>query len=161
MNKITNDYIISLLTNYRSNKRRAIQLTYELENLQAITPDEMLEALSLSRPDRGVPHTGQVSDKTSRIALSYQEETAKVNGQAQKALLSTLLPLSQELDRLEHYICALDPKQYLVITRLFFDGRSQAEVAEELACSVRTVRYLKQAAIETLVEMYRFAQRTL
>lgn len=158
MNKITNDYIISLLTNYRSNKRRTIQLTYELEHLQTIAPDEMLEALSLSRPEGEVSHTSHISDKTSRVALSYRDETDKANSQAQKALLATLLPLSQELDRLEHYICALDPKQYLVITRLFFDGRSQAEVAEELACSVRTVRYLKQAAIETLVEMYQFAQ---
>lgn len=158
MNKITNDYIISLLTNYRSNKRRAIQLTYELEHLQAITPNEMLEALSLSRPEGEVSHTSHISDKTSRVALSYQDETDKANSQAQKALLATLLPLSQELDRLEHYICALNPKQYLVITRLYFDECSQAEVAEELSCSVRTVRSLKQAAIETLVEMYQFAQ---
>lgn len=161
LNKITNDYIISLLTNYRSNKRRAIQLTYELENLQTITPDEMLEALSLSHPNGEVSHTSQVSDKTSRIALSYQEEAAKANGQAQKALLSTLLPLSQELDRLEHYICALDPKQYLVITRLFFDGHSQAEVAEELSCSAKTVRSLKTAAIKTLTEMYLLAQSVI
>lgn len=146
--------------NYRSNKRRSIQLTYELENLQTVTPDEMLEALSLSHTCGEVSHTSQVSDKTSRIALSYRDEASKANSQVQKTILSTLLPLSQELDRLEHYVCALDQKQYLVITRLFFEGRSQADVAEELSCTDRTVRSLRQTAIETLAEMYRFAQST-
>ena len=161
LNKITNDYIIGLLTNYRSNKRRAIQLAYELENRKTITPDEMLEALALSRPFGEVFHTSQLSDKTFRTALNYQAAASKENDQVKESLISSLLPLLQELDRLEHYICALDPKQYLVITRLFFDRHSQSAVAEELTCSVRTVRYLKQAAIETLVEMYQFAQSAL
>lgn len=121
----------------------------------------MLEALALSRPFGEVFHTSQLSDKTFRTALNYQAAASKANDQVKESLLSSLLPLLQELDRLEHYICALDPKQYLVITRLFFDGHSQSAVAEELTCSVRTVRYLKQAAIETLVEMYQFAQSAL
>ena len=110
LNKITNDYIIGLLTNYRSNKRRAIQLAYELENRKTITPDEMLEALALSRPFGEVFHTSQLSDKTFRTALNYQAAASKENDQVKESLISSLLPLLQELDRLEHYICALDPK---------------------------------------------------
>ena len=87
MNKITNDYIIGLLTNYRSNKRRAIQLAYELENRKTITPDEMLEALALSRPFGEVFHTSQLSDKTFRTALNYQAAASKENDQVKELSL--------------------------------------------------------------------------
>lgn len=161
MAQITREQIIDLLTNYRSNKRKAVQLTYELEHLQSVTPEEMLEAMIFSRPSEPGGHSGQVSDKTFRIALNYREETAQMNSQTQSALLTVLLPLLRELDRLEHYVRTLDRRQTLVMTRLFFEGHSQEDVAEELGCSARTVRSLKQAAIDVLTEMYQLTEHVI
>lgn len=158
MDDAVRNYVVNLLTNYRSNKRKAIQLMYEMENLRSVTPMEMLEAMSFSRPYGESRPSGHISDKTSQIALSYQVEATKANDQAQSDLLSTLLPLLKELDRLEYYVRTLGGRQTLVITRLFFEGYPQEDVAVELACSSRTIRSLKQAAVDTLAEMYQLAE---
>jgi len=47
-------------------------------------------------------------DKTLYIAMNYQETAANLNNESQGEIVSMLIPLEREIDRLEHYVALLD-----------------------------------------------------
>lgn len=72
-------------------------------------------------------------------------------------LVSRLVPLEQEINRLEHYVALLEPRQTEVIRRIFFDSQSLPEICKEMGYSTKTVRAIRNHAIEELTAMYAFA----
>ena len=73
-------------------------------------------------------------------------------------LLSKLTAaLEQEINRLEHYVALLEPRQTEVIRRTFFDSQSLPEICKGMGYSTKTVRAIRNHAIEELAAMYAFA----
>lgn len=132
MNNYT-DHVTSLLQNYRTTKRKIEQLRYELEHPTRVTPDEMIEA------------------------MNFQSAADEANASLTHDLVSRLVPLEQEINRLEHYVALLDPRQTEVIRRIFFDSQSLPEICKEMGYSTKTVRAIRNHAIEELAAMYAFA----
>lgn len=156
MNNFT-DYITSLLQNYRATKRKIEQLRYELEHPARVSPDEMIEAMNFAKGDGKSHPSGSVSNKTLYIAMNFQSAADEANAALTHDLVSRLVPLEQEINRLEHYVALLEPRQAAVIRMFYFEGLSWQKIGEELNATVRTLQNSRNEAIKALVEMYEYA----
>ena len=157
MNHNAKDQVLSLLQSYRATKRKIEQLRYELEHPAKVTPDEMIEAMNFAKGDGEGRPSGNVSNKTLYIAMNFQSAADEANASLTHDLVSRLVPLEQEINRLEHYVALLDPRQTEVIRRIFFDSQSLPEICKEMGYSTKTVRAIRNHAIEELAAMYAFA----
>ena len=157
MNHNAKDQVLSLLRNYRATKRKIEQLRYELEHPARVTPDEMIEAMNFAKGDGEGRPSGSVSNKTLYIAMNFQSAADEANAALTHDLVSRLVPLEQEINRLEHYVALLEPRQTEVIRRIFFDSQSLPEICKEMGYSTKTVRAIRNHAIEELAAMYEFA----
>lgn len=119
MNHNAKDQVLSLLQSYRATKRKIEQLRYELEHPARVTPDEMIEAMNFAKGDGEGRPSGSVSNKTLYIAMNFQSAADEANAALTHDLVSRLVPLEQEINRLEHYVALLEPRQTEVIRRIF------------------------------------------
>lgn len=157
MNTDTKQLVISFLEAYQKHLRQIALLRYELAHPAHVTPGEMLDAMSFAHGDGSGYSKGHISNKTLYIALNYREQADKINAKEQDRIVSKLIPLEQQIDRLEHYVTLLEARQAVVIRRHYFEGCSWEQVGEELQLSPKTLRKVKSEAIAALAEMYEFA----
>ena len=64
-----------------------------------------------------------ISNKTLYIAMNFQSASDEVNAALTHDLVSRLVPLEQEINRLEHYVALLEPRQAEVIRLAYFSQR--------------------------------------
>ncbi len=158
MNEAIKARVISLLEKYPENIRKIAQLRYELEHPSKVSPSEVIETMALGHKDGdGISPTGYVSDKTRYIALNYQEEVAKLKAEAVEGIAGKLFPLEREVGRLEYYVGLLNERQAIIIRRHYFDGLTLVQLGSDLRLSPKTLRKLKNEAIDTLAEMYEYS----
>ena len=160
MNSDTRSYVITLLETYQERQRKIAMLHYELEHPAHMSEAEMISAMALGhgagRSDGRVE--GHISDKTLYIALNYQNKVDKMNADTKEEIVVQLVEMEQEQKRLEYYVSLLAQRQAEVVKLTFFEGCAQNDVARELAIVPRTVRRIKEEAVDKLVEMYSFAK---
>ena len=132
-------------------------LRYELEHPIEVSDNEMLEAMSFLKGSGGVP-LGGVSNKTLYIALNYHDAAGHLNADARNDLVKRLLPLENEINRLEYYVKMLSEREQNIIRKCYFEGRQQQDVAVELGVTAWTVRKYRDQAVDKLSEMYVFAE---
>ena len=160
MNSDTKSYVVNLLETYQERKRKIAMLHYELEHPAHTSEAEMISAMALGpgagRNDSHIE--GHISDKTLYIALNYQSKVAKMNADTKEEIVVQLVEMEHEQKRLEYYVSLLAYRQAEVIKLTFFERCSQNDVARKLAIVPRTVRRIKEEAVDKLVEMYSFAE---
>lgn len=146
------------LKKYNQNKQRLAALKYELENFSGVDSDEVISSMNFSHGETGgQTSTGHVSDKTYHIALSYQDEADRQAAEARAAIVEEYRSLTKEVERLDHYITLLEPQEGAVIRMAYVEHKTNDEIADTMNVSTRTVRYIRNRALENLCEMYRLA----
>jgi len=150
------EYVVDLLKTYPEREWKIALLHYELEHAAHTSGDEMIQAMALGHRDGGGPSDGHISDKTLYIALNYQNKADKLNADLRTEITLQLVTLEQEQRRLNYYVSLLEDRQAAAIRLFYFKGYSQNEVAQELAIVPRTVRRIRDEAVEKLIELYSF-----
>ena len=145
---------MTLLQNYRATKRKIEQLRYELEHPTRVTPDEMIEAMNFAKGDGEGRPSGSVSNKTLYIAMNFQSAADEANASLTHDLVSRLVPLEQEINRLEHYVALLEPRQAEVIRLAYFEGHTWQQISAKTQITTRTLYKIRNQAVEELAEMY-------
>lgn len=148
------DYVTSLLQNYRATKRKIEQLRYELEHPAHVTADEMIEAMNFAKGDGESRPSGSVSNKTLYIAMNFQSAADEANAALTHDLVSRLVPLEQEINRLEHYVALLEPRQAEVIRLAYFEGHTWQQISAKTQITTRTLYKIRNQAVEELAGMY-------
>ena len=148
--------VMDLLKNYITNHRKMAVLRYELEHPSNVTPDEVIDAMAFAHSGDGVPPTGHISNKTLYIALNYQEKVDAANRETASTIAAQLWELEREYDRLSFYMSLLPERDASVIRLLFMEGKSNEEAAEALHVAARTLRELRNRAIEDLCKLYEY-----
>ena len=153
-------YVTRLLETCQERKRKIALLHYELDHPAHASETEMISAMALGHGDgNGGGHVeGHISDKTLYIALNYQSKVDKMNADTKEEIVVQLVEMEHEQKRLEYYVSLLAYRQAEVIKLTFFERCSQNDVARKLAIVPRTVRRIKEEAVDKLVEMYSFAE---
>lgn len=146
--------IIALLKAYSDRERKIAVLHYELAHSAKASSDEVIEAMALGHGDGEGRPSGHVSDKTLYIALNYQEKVEKLNFDTADEISRQLVELEQEQNRLKYYMSLLDSTQAKTIQFLYIKKMTQKDAEKVLGYSAKTIRKLRDNALDTLVSMY-------
>ena len=155
----TKAYVVDLLESYRRRSKQIELLHYELSHPTDISENEMIGALALAHGESGGTG-GHISDKTLYIAMNYQQRTENAKQETRTEIVSQLVELESQQERLNYYVSFLKSRHAELLRLLYFEGYSQEECAGKLEVTARTVRRVKDEAIDELAEMYSFTRRS-
>ena len=160
MNSDMRDRVINLLETCPERKRKIALLHYELEHPACTTEAEMISAMALVHGDgsNNGHMDGHISDKTLYIALNFQNRTEKLNADVKQEIVMQLVELEQEQKRLNYYITLLDERKAIVLQLIYFKKLPLEEIASRIGVVLRTVRKIRDRAIDELVRMYDFTK---
>lgn len=151
--------VLALLKGYAEDKKRLALLWREWGNPVTISAHEMLEAMSFSKGTDGVkPSAGHISDKTYQIATQYREMAIQRNQKERQELLDQIERLEQKLRRIEFCVSQLQPEQAAVIRGIYFDGKGQGALIDELHLSGSTIQRYRDKALFAMAGMYTLLQ---
>lgn len=155
----TRTYVMGLLESCRKRENEITLLRYELNHFSGATSSEMIDAMAFPHSDYAMPYgSGGVSDKTLYIALNYQERLEGINSASRGEIAGRLVALEREQNRLFYYVKMLGKRPEQVIRGLYLLGKSQRALAVEIGVVPRTVRRIRDEAIEQLIAMYSLAE---
>lgn len=157
MNIEIRNKVIEQLKSYPELVQKRDILRYELEHPAVVSDEEMVEAMNFLKGSGSIPFGG-ISNKTLYIAMNYHDVVDRMNAEARNDLLKRLIPLENEIRKLEYYVKMLSGKEQSVIRKCYFEGKQQLTVAEELGVTAWTVRKYRDQAVDKLTEMYSFAE---
>ena len=163
MNSDMRDRVINLLETCPERKRKIALLHYELEHPACTTEAEMISAMALGHGDgsNNGHMDGHISDKTLYIALNFQNRTEKLNADVKQEIVMQLVELEQEQKRLNYYITLLDERKAIVLQLIYFKKLPLEEIASRIGVVLRTVRKIRDRAIDELVRMYDFTKNLM
>lgn len=151
------DYILTLLENYAKTTRKIDLLRYELQHCNIVSPEEMIEALAMSRrendSDSSYPHD------VAGIAMCFREITDRLNQDASDEAAAQYVALVRERERLQNYISLLEHRESTVLKEHYFFQKSWTEIADDLGITRRTVYKIRAEAIDNLADFYAFTKQ--
>lgn len=148
--------ILQLLESSQERNRKIALLHYELNHSAQTSGREMIEAMALGHGEGSGLSSGHISDKTFYIALNYQNKVHKLNADLKNEIVDQLIELEEVQERLEYYVSLLDEQKATVIRLIYFKKLSLEEIASQVGVVLRTVRKIRDRAIDDLVKMYGF-----
>lgn len=153
----TKTYVVGLLESYQKRSKQIELLHYELSHPTDVSENEMIGALALAHGEGGGAGR-HISDKTLYIAMNYQQRTENANHGTRAEIVSQLVELEDQQERLNYYVSLLKIRHAELLRLLYFEGYSHEECAKRLDVATRTVRRIKDDAIDELAEMYSFTE---
>jgi len=149
--------VTQLLETYAERERQIALLHYEMQHTARISPEEMINGMSLGHSDSmGGSGHGHISNKTMYIALNYQEQMERINKESINDIADKLLQLEGEQDRLRYYVSLLQRREADVIRQFYFEGYSWEETAKKTGVALRTAHKIRNRAIDRLAEWYTY-----
>ncbi|MCI9113918.1 MAG: hypothetical protein HFF96_06610 [Oscillibacter sp.] len=150
-------HVISLLEDYSKRELQITLLHYEMQHPSRITPDEMIDGMSLGHGDSmGSIGKGHISNKTMYIALNYQEKMDRMNAEVTNEIAQRLLELEAEQDRIRYYVSLLETREAEVLRSFYFEGCSWEDTAKKIGVVLRSAYKIKNKAIDHLAELYTY-----
>lgn len=143
-----------LIRDYPKNKMELKCLENQIRNFRGISEEEMIDSMYFTQPEGERVQTSGVSDKTSRIALSYRERLESVNRDWYEHLEKQYVSLAEEVGFFESAVNALQGKMGEVMRDMIFSQASWDELAGKHYVSRRTIGRYRQKAIDDLVVLY-------
>ena len=110
--------------------------------------------MSYAHGDSTSRRLGHIYNKTRYIALNYQEQADKLNTGTVDEIARQLMDLERVQAQLDYCISLLDNRQKQVILALYIEGLKMKEIEQRLEYSAKTVRKLRDEAIDTLTGLY-------
>lgn len=95
------------------------------------------------------------TEKKKIDLLRYERDSLSITSlEENRELLEQLERLERKVYRLEHCVEQLPDEQMKIIQGLYFKGKSQKVLVEELPLSESTLQRYRDKAVEALVKMY-------
>ena len=156
MNHNMQDRVIQLLKSSRQRKQRIKILRYELLQHTGVSSDDMIDSMTFGS-NCDVPQcSGGSQNKIFYIMLNYPKFADALNKEMFSGILSELVELENEENRLRYYISLLDSREAQIIRRVYMDGCPWEQVAKELKVVRRTAYKIRDHALVNLAWMYEY-----
>lgn len=146
--------ILYLLEHYNQMRAEIDTLKFEMKNLNRMTDEEIIEAMTFSTSLEERVKTSGTGSKTIGIALSYHEKLEQLRGEAKAAISARLSALTLTVDRLDFYISKLPPMEAAVLQEYYIENYSWRDLQELKGVSAKTLIRYRDEALERLVKMY-------
>ncbi len=150
----TKEYVEYLFGNYNEILKDIKQLKFELETYEDLVPEEIIEAMNFSSANGRRASAFDVSEKTCKIALIYNEVSKRMNNEAKEEIRKMIVASEYEIRKLHYCIDRLEPKIREVIKGVYIDKMSWMLVSKNLYISENTISKYKRKGIEEITNMY-------
>lgn len=148
----------ALLTNYKELKRTLDLLAFRINYFSGLSEDHIIEELTFTTPEGERVTTSGVSDKTSRIALAYQNTSYEQSKEILQELIRRHSALKTDLDFLELCITLLEKELSDVANDLFINGMDSAQIGAKYNLSRSSINRYRLKAITEITKMYQEIQ---
>lgn len=152
-------HVIKLLENYSERERQIALLHYEIRCAASVSPEEVIGSMSLGNSDGigGGSSRGHISNKTMYIALNYQERMDDLKAESINEIVVRLMKLEEEQDRIRYYMSLLEKREAEVLRLFYIEQKTTEAIQKTMKHSAKTLRKLRDQAVNTLAEMYEFS----
>lgn len=146
--------ILYLLEHYNQMRAEIDTLKYELAHLNRLEDSEVIEAMTFTVPTSERVAAGKTSDKTTGIALNYQDRKVQLQKDAVNEIAGRLAYLTATVERLDFYIGKLPALESAILREHYFEKYSWRELQELKGISTKTLLRHRDEAVKRLVELY-------
>lgn len=150
----TREYVEYLLKNYNEILKDIDQLKFEYEAFKDIESDEVIESLSFSSSNNEKVTTSNISDKTCKIALIYNEVTKRMNKESRQEIYKMMKATEFEIARLNYCIDRLEPQVKEVIKDIFIGKLQWKDICSKISISEKTLNKYRKKGIEDIISMF-------
>ena len=91
--------------------------------------------------------------------MKYSQSALVIFPTVIEKIVALLVELEQEQKRLEYYMSLLAERQVTVLQLIYFKRLPLEKIAAQIGVVLRTVRKIKDRAIDKLTEMYNFTDK--
>lgn len=147
-------YVEKMLRDYPKMVKEREELKRQIDAQEFLSEEELINAMSFSHPDGERVQSSELSDKTARIAMEYQQKLDKINVELIEPMQNRYNTLDEEITFLESSIDELPVEMRDAMHDLVIDGLTWEEAATNLYISVTKLQKVRKAAIDNLTRLY-------
>lgn len=141
--------IEKLLKDYPKKLQDRDCLVHQLAHFKGLTAEEVIDSMYTPRQDGERVQTSNISDKTSQIAMVYQERRERLNQEWYEQIEKELQAVNEEIVFLESAIDSLSGKLAAIMRDMVINRLSWNELAERHYVSRSMIaKYRKKAMRE-------------
>lgn len=126
----------------------------QILNFQGITGDDMIDSMNFSSPEGERVQTSNISDRTSSIAVAYQERMRRINREWLDHLARKLLVLEEEIGFFHSALRSLPPELAPLMWDLAVERRTWDSAEGKYHISRFTISKYRKKAICELDRLY-------
>lgn len=150
----TREYVEYLLKNYNDILKDIEQLKFEYDTFKDIENDEVIESLNFSSTSDERIQTSNISDKTCKIALIYNEAAKRMNKESREEIYKMIKATELEIARLDYCIERLEPQVKEIVKEVFIKKSSWSNACEKNSISEKTLNKYRKKGINEIISMF-------
>ena len=150
----TREYVEYLLKNHNEILKDIEQLKFEYEIFKEIETDEVIESLNFSSNSEERIQTSNISDKTCKIALIYNELTKRMNKESREEIYRMMKATEIEMAKLNYCIERLEPQIKEVLIEVFIEKLQWKDICNKCSISEKTLNKYRKKGIEEIIGMF-------
>ncbi len=147
-------YVEKIIKEYPQMAREVERLDKQIKSCEFISADELIITMAFSHPDGERVQSSNLSDKTAKIAISYQRKLDCINEELVMPMIKRKEALEEEISFFEDSVNHL-PEDILEISQaIFLDGMTWEEAESCFYTNSWGIRNCRKRAIDCLVRSY-------
>ena len=147
-------YVEKIINKYPMMVRERDQLKRQLNSQQFLSVEDLISAMSFSHPEGDRVQSSDLSDKTAKIAMVYQEKLDKINTELIEPMQKKYNLLNEEITFFESAVEQLPEELADIIKALYFDKIGWDVIEYDYYMSRKTICNYRKRAIDSLVRIY-------
>lgn len=149
----------TMMKEYKNMKNELSILTFQLGNFKGINKDDLIISMSFSHPDGERVQTSGTSDKTGKIATSYEKIAERDNDEWFDFLSKKYKRISEEIVFFEHIVSELRGVLPEVVMDLLDDDITWESMMSKYNVSHAMIGKYRKTAIQELNKKYELRDR--
>ena len=147
-------YVEKIIKEYPQMVREVERLDKQIKSCEFISADELITTMDFSHPDGERVQSSDLSDKTAKIAISYQRKLDRINEELVMPMIKRKEALEEEISFFEDSVNHL-PEDILEMSQaIFLDGMTWEEAESCFYTNSWGIRNCRKRAIDCLVRSY-------
>ncbi len=151
-------YVEKIIKDYPSMVRERERLKKQIQRYEFLSAEELISAMSFSRPDGERVQSSNLSDKTARIAILYEDQLEQMNNEILIPMIERLQQLDQEITLLQSEIKQLPDGLAELMQALVIEEATWDEIEMNFYLSRKIISQNRKRAIEYLVRSYQIRE---
>lgn len=151
-------YVEKMIKEYPRMVREREALRKQIEEIEFLSAEELISVMSFSHPDGERVQSSDLSDKTAKIAMSYQRRLDYINDEMIEPMIKKLGAIDEEIEFFETSVKRLPRNVREVSIALFLEGYSWDEVERAFCLHRCTIAKLRDESIAYLTREYQIRE---